>query len=122
MFLIDSTRDPEGNELVLEMTNLRWGIQTVKLKIQEMIFSGRKTTQCGVILFGSNIVNKNQGDYERVEEYIPIAHPTAETHASLDAIQPTGDAGDDPEQLPGKKWTRNIVMITDGENPIDDTL
>jgi len=59
--------------VTLEMTNLEWGLQYVKLKIQEMvrrtgpdslsrlstdsispqIYNGRKTDQCGVVVFGT---------------------------------------------------------------------
>ena len=81
MFLIDNspsmgqTREVElplanGETQTIEMTNLEWSLQFVKLKIQEMvrvntscdpefsritlqIYNGRKTDQCGVILFGS---------------------------------------------------------------------
>ncbi|KAF8213754.1 hypothetical protein K438DRAFT_1957103 [Mycena galopus ATCC 62051] len=81
MFVVDiqpsmgklRTHDPEGNELLHEITNLQWGLQFVKLKIQEMIFNGRKTDQCGVIVFGSrktrNILNtKMKEGYEDVLE------------------------------------------------------
>ena len=60
----------EGQSLSKEMSNLEWALQFVKLKIQEMvsmvsllhytsspthqIFNGRKTDQCGVIVFGSD--------------------------------------------------------------------
>lgn len=45
MFVIDvgpsmgqlRTHDPDGNELPQEITNLQWGLQFVKLKIQEMV-------------------------------------------------------------------------------------
>ena len=82
MFLVDTspsmgkTREVEipgtngGDPEVIEMTNLEWSLQYVMLKIQEMvrdaqlqrcpplltreqIYHGRKTEQCGVILFGS---------------------------------------------------------------------
>ncbi|KAJ7630413.1 SPOC domain-like protein [Roridomyces roridus] len=142
MFVVDvgpsmakiRTHDPEGSELTHELTNLQWGLQFVKLKVQEMIFNGRKTDQCGVILFGSdktrNIVSKKQGGYERVEEYIPIAQPNAGTLAKLDALEPTEEAGDaldalivametQEAYLGKKKWTRNVVVVTDGENPIE---
>jgi len=59
--------------VTLEMTNLEWSLQYVKLKIQEMvrragpdslsrlspdsispqIYNGRKTDQCGVVVFGT---------------------------------------------------------------------
>ncbi|KAJ6569542.1 SPOC like C-terminal domain-containing protein [Mycena capillaripes] len=144
MFVIDigpsmakvRTHDPEGNELVQEITNLQWGLQFVKLKIQEMIFTGRKTDQCGVIVFGAdktrNILNKKMKDgYERVLEYIPIAQPSAGTLAKLDALEPSDEAGDpldavivaietQDNHLGSKKtWTRKIVLVTDGENPIE---
>lgn len=58
--------------VTIEMTNLEWSLQYVKLKIQEMvrcsspsplnrtssysispqIYNGRKTDQCGVVVFG----------------------------------------------------------------------
>ncbi|KAJ7604911.1 SPOC like C-terminal domain-containing protein [Roridomyces roridus] len=72
----------------------------------------------------------NQGGYERIEEYIPIAQPSAGTLARLDALEPTDEAGDPLDALivaietqvaylGKKKWTRNIVVVTDGENPIE---
>ncbi|KAI0825397.1 hypothetical protein BC628DRAFT_1374932 [Trametes gibbosa] len=39
----------------IEMTNLEWSLQYVMLKVQEMIFNGRKTDRCGIILFGSQV-------------------------------------------------------------------
>lgn len=59
--------------VTIEITNLEWGLQYVKLKIQEMvrragldplnrpssdsispqIYNGRKTDQCGVVVFGT---------------------------------------------------------------------
>ncbi|KAJ7451138.1 SPOC domain-like protein [Mycena latifolia] len=144
MFVVDigpsmgklRTHDPEGNELMQEITNLEWGLQFVKLKIQEMIFNGRKTDQCGVIVFGSdktkNILNKRMKDgYERVEEYIKIGQPNAGTLAKLDALEPSDDAGDpldavivaietQDDHLASKRtWTRKLVLVTDGENPIE---
>ncbi|KAJ7480055.1 SPOC domain-like protein [Mycena galericulata] len=144
MFVVDigpsmaklRTHDPEGNELLQEITNLQWGLQFVKLKIQEMIFNGRKTDQCGVIIFGSdetrNILNKRmKGGYERVQEYIPISQPNAGTLAKLDALEPSDDAGDpldavivaietqDSHLASKRTWTRKIVLVTDGENPIE---
>lgn len=88
MFLIDSSPsmsklrtvdlppDPNGERRTTEMTNLQWALQFVKLKIQEMvhapccpytsiticliqIFNGRKTDQCGVIVFGSEGQEQN---------------------------------------------------------------
>jgi ATP-dependent DNA helicase 2 subunit 2 len=84
MFLVDisatmaNTRDvelpegPNGEARTVEVTNLEWSLQFVKLKIQEMvrdvsdiiarvadadlffqIFNGRKTDQCGIIIFGA---------------------------------------------------------------------
>ncbi|KAJ7226110.1 SPOC domain-like protein [Mycena pura] len=144
MFVIDvgpsmgglRTHDPDGNELPQEITNLQWGLQFVKLKIQEMIFNGRKTDQCGVILFGSdktrNIVNKRMKDgYERVEEYITIAQPNAATLAKLDALVPSDEPGDaldavivavetqDTHLASKRTWTRKMMLITDGDSPIE---
>ena len=59
--------------VTIKITNLEWGLQYVKLKIQEMvrcsspgpsnrtfsdsispqIYNGRKTDQCGVVVFGT---------------------------------------------------------------------
>ncbi|KAK7064784.1 SPOC domain-like protein [Favolaschia claudopus] len=144
MFVVDigpsmaklRTHDPEGNELLQEMTNLQWGLQFVKLKIQEMIFNGRKTDQCGVIVFGAdktrNILHKRMKEgYERVLEYIPIGQPNSGTLAKLDALEPSDEAGDpldavivaietQDDHLGSKKtWTRKLVLVTDGENPIE---
>ncbi len=70
---IDLPPGPEGEPRTKTVTNLEWSLQFVLLKIQEMvrrspsvsiliiritrvysqIFNGRKTDQCGVILFGT---------------------------------------------------------------------
>ncbi|OCH84687.1 ku80-like protein [Obba rivulosa] len=132
---VEVPNGPNGETMTIEMTNLEYSLQFVKLKIQEMIFNGRKTDQCGVILFGTddtdNIVNEKNGGYEHVTEYIPIAQPDAGTLAKISAIQPsetTGDAIDalivgietQHQYLTRKAtWTRKIVLITDGESPIE---
>ncbi|KAF8171709.1 SPOC like C-terminal domain-containing protein [Mycena galopus ATCC 62051] len=95
-----------------------------------------QTDQCGVIVFGSrktrNILNtKVRGGYEDVLEYIPIGQPNAGTLAKLDALKPSNNPGDPLDALivaietqnayleKKKTWTRKIVMVTDGENPIE---
>ncbi|OBZ80021.1 ATP-dependent DNA helicase II subunit 2 [Grifola frondosa] len=119
----------------IEMTNLEWSLQFVMLKIQEMIFNGRKTDQCGIILFGTedtdNIINEKNGGYENVTEFIPISQPSASTLAKLASLEPSTVAGDpldalivgietQHEYLASKKtWTRKMVLLTDGENPIE---
>ncbi|CCL99640.1 uncharacterized protein FIBRA_01660 [Fibroporia radiculosa] len=127
----------------MKMTNLEWSLQFVMLKIQEMIYNGRKTDQCGVILFGSegtfyhpanyteNIINKKNGGYENVLEFIPIAQPNAGTLAKLATLQPSETIGDPIDALivgietqhqylsSKKTWTRKVVLLTDGENPIE---
>ncbi|KAF8665093.1 hypothetical protein AX16_000561 [Volvariella volvacea WC 439] len=126
---------PEGEEQTVEMTNLEWALQFVKMKIQEMIYHGRKTDQCGVILFGSeetdNLVHDKDGGYDHVQEYIPIAQPNAGTLAKLDAIRPSTVSGDPIDGLivametqatyllKKQTWTRKIVIITDGGSPIE---
>ncbi|KAF8168356.1 ku80-like protein [Crassisporium funariophilum] len=146
MFLIDvsssmgtmrtvDTLNSNGEEQSTEMTNLEWVLRFVKLKIQEMIFNGRKTDQCGVIVFGAedtkNVINTSHGGYENVVEYIPIGQPNASTIAKLDSLQPSTTSGDpidalivgietQAKYLANKKtWTRKIVIVTDGESPIE---
>ncbi|RPD59404.1 SPOC domain-like protein [Lentinus tigrinus ALCF2SS1-7] len=124
-------RDPE----VIEMTNLEWALQYVMLKIQEMIFNGRKTDKCGVIVFGSdetkNVINEQHGGYENVVEYIPIAQPNAGTLAKLAKLVPSTVHGEPIDALivgietqdrflgNKKTWTRKMVLLTDGENPME---
>ncbi|KAK0456861.1 SPOC domain-like protein [Armillaria borealis] len=133
--IVELPEGPNGEERTAEITNLQWGLQYVKLKIQEMIYNGRKTDQCGVIVFGSedtdNIVNRNNGGYENVSEYIHIAQPNAATLAKLDRLEPSETTGDpidclivgietQADHLGSKKtWTRKIILVTDGENPIE---
>ncbi|KAI0762418.1 SPOC like C-terminal domain-containing protein [Fomes fomentarius] len=161
MFLVDTslsmskTRQVEvpgandDDSEVIDMTNLEWSLQFVQLKIQEMvvmgiqqthnvtsqIFNGRKTDKCGVILFGtegtSNAINKQNGGYEHVTEFIPIVQPNAATLAKLQALEPSTVAGDPIDALivgieaqdnflvNKKTWTRKIVLLTDGENPME---
>ncbi|KAG1825465.1 SPOC like C-terminal domain-containing protein [Suillus subaureus] len=126
---------PNGEQRTTEMTNLEWALQFVKLKIQEMIFNGRKTDRCGVILFGSeetnNIIHEKNGGYQHVSEYIPIAHPNSTTLAKLDALQPSENSGDPIDALivgietqdiylnKKRTWTRKIVIVTDGQSPME---
>ncbi|PPQ90435.1 hypothetical protein CVT25_014953 [Psilocybe cyanescens] len=162
MFLIDvsssmgniravEVENADKSSRTIEMTNLEWSLQYVKLKIQEMIFNGRKTDQCGVIIFGSegirslqhllclvlkpeadtnNRLNTTNDGYESVVEYIPIAQPNARTLAKIDALQASNTSGDpidalivgidsQTRYLGNKKWTRKIVIVTDGESPIE---
>ncbi|KAG6333279.1 hypothetical protein ID866_5813 [Astraeus odoratus] len=147
MFLVDlspsmgATRTVElppgldGEERSVEMTNLQWALQFVKYKVQEMIFGGRKTEQCGVIVFGSedtdNIVNEKHGGYEHVSEYIPIGTPNSATLAKLDELEPSEMCGDPIDALIAgietqdnylerkRTWTRKIILVTDGASPIE---
>ncbi|THH13198.1 hypothetical protein EW146_g6992 [Bondarzewia mesenterica] len=126
----------ESQSQSTEMTHLEWALQFVMLKIQEMIFNGRKTDQCGVILFGTdgtkNVINEKSGGYENVSEYIPIGQPNAGTLAKLAALRASEDIVGDPidaiivgiqtqdNYLSNKRtWTRKMVLLTDGENPIE---
>ncbi|KAG9310306.1 SPOC domain-like protein [Chiua virens] len=100
---------PKGETKSIKMTKLEWSLQFVKMKIQQMIFNGRKTDQCGVITFGS-------------EKYIPIGQPNSGTLAKLDELQASETAGDrkSPSILRKKRtWTRKMVLVTDGESPME---
>ncbi|PCH33115.1 SPOC domain-like protein [Wolfiporia cocos MD-104 SS10] len=145
MFLVDVSPSmgkmrevPSADGDTIEMTNLEWSLQFVKLKIQEMIvqiYNGRKTDQCGVILFGSedtaNIINEQNGGYENVSEYISIGHPNAETLSKLMDLEASTVSGDpidalivgietQAQYLANKRtWTRKMVLLTDGESPIE---
>ncbi|KAA1468434.1 SPOC domain-like protein [Dentipellis sp. KUC8613] len=127
---------PNGELRDMEMTHLEWALQFVMLKIQEMIFNGRKTDQCGVILFGTdeteNCINETNGGYEHVSEYIHVGQPNANTLSKLAALRPSEDTHGDPidalivgietqdRYLSKKKtWTRKVVLLTDGESPIE---
>lgn len=120
----------------VQMTNLAWALHIVKLKIQEMIFHGRKTDKCGVILAGTdgtkNFINDQRPDeYHNVTEYIPIAQPTPDTLAKISRISPSNQdscdtlegvivALDAQNRELGSKatWTRKLIVVTDGEHPI----
>ncbi|KIK99226.1 hypothetical protein PAXRUDRAFT_822994 [Paxillus rubicundulus Ve08.2h10] len=147
MFLVDispsmgamrSVTLPDGSNgeaRNIEMTKLEWSLQFVKMKIQEMIFNGRKTDQCGVVIFGSeetdNIINGKNGGYDHVAEYIQIGRPNAGTLAKLDELRASQTAGDSIDALivgietqdfyleKKRTWTRKIVVVTDGENPME---
>jgi ATP-dependent DNA helicase 2 subunit 2 len=41
-----------------------------------------------------NIINKNNGGYQHVTEYIPIAQPNYATLAQLDELEPSDIIGD----------------------------
>lgn len=97
----------------------------------------------------NNIINERNGGYERVTEYIPIGQPNAGTLAKVQALQASEETGDRESQyvclylcgglrcflaidaiivaiesqddyLKKKKtWTRKMVVLTDGESPIE---
>ncbi|KAG2023769.1 Ku80 [Coprinopsis cinerea AmutBmut pab1-1] len=126
---------PDGEPRTTEITNLEWALRYVKYKVQEMIFHGRKTDQCGVYLFGSevtdNLVNKKQDGYDHIQEYIKIGTPNIGTLAKIDEITTSDLSGDPLDALVvgieaqklylgnKKTWTRKIFLITDGERPIE---
>ncbi|KAI6153115.1 SPOC domain-like protein [Pisolithus tinctorius] len=132
---VEQAPGPDGESRNVEMSNLEWALQFVKLKTQEMIYNGRKTDQCGVIVFGSegtdNIINEKHGGYEHVSEYIPICTPSAKTLAELDKLKPSETAGDAIDGLivgietqdnylqRKPTWTRKIVIVTDGASPLE---
>ncbi|KAJ4485400.1 SPOC domain-like protein [Lentinula aciculospora] len=126
---------PDSEERFAEMTHLQYALQYVKFKIQDMIYNARKTDRCGVITFGTeetnNQINSQHGGYENVTEYIPIATPSAATLRKLDELN-TSDVFGDPidalivaveaqdKHLGNKKtWTRKVILVTDGEGPIE---
>ncbi|KAG8876714.1 ATP-dependent DNA helicase II subunit 2 [Tulasnella sp. 332] len=123
---------PDGKLRSKGITNLEWALEFVLLKVHEMILNGRKTDQCGVILFGTtesrNCVHLEHGGYENVTEYISITQPTTKTLDMISAIRPSTVHGDALDGLIvaiqtqtnhlGRKasWTCKIVLITDGES------
>ncbi|KAL0563596.1 ATP-dependent DNA helicase yku80, partial [Marasmius crinis-equi] len=133
--IVDLPDGPNGEKRTKEITNLQWALQFVKLKIQEMIYNGRKTDQCGVIVFGAeetkNVINDQGGGYESVVEYIPIGTPNAGTLAKLDELTASTEYGDPLDALivgletqsrylgNKKTWTRKIYLLTDGQGPIE---
>lgn len=93
-------------------------------------------------------MHNESGGYETVTEYIPIAQPNASTLAKINALEPSTVTGDrthnillfsvcrpivivaidalivgietQAKYLSSKKtWTRKIILVTDGENPIE---
>ncbi|KAJ4465497.1 SPOC domain-like protein [Lentinula edodes] len=126
---------PNGEERFAEMTHLQYALQYVKFKIQDMIYGARKTDQCGVVIFGTeetdNQINAQHGGYENVTEYIPIGTPSAATLRELDELEPSEVFGDPVDAMIvaveaqnkhlGKKktWTRKVILVTDGEGPIE---
>ena len=76
-------QNSEGMLVDNEISNLEWALQFVKLKIQEMvnifhltlsilpfsqIFNGRKTDQCGVIIFGSDGIHHQSPPFPDITE------------------------------------------------------
>lgn len=94
-----------------------------------------------------NTVNEKNGGYENIQEYIPIGQPNAGTLVKVDALKPSTVCGDrkystahiwhyliffvavdalivgietQADYLASKKsWTRKIVILTNGECPIE---
>ncbi|KIY45729.1 SPOC domain-like protein [Fistulina hepatica ATCC 64428] len=133
---VELPEGPRGERRTREISHLEYGLQYVKTSIQEMIYNGRKTDQCGVIIFGTedthNTVNSSDGGYENVTEYISIGTPNAGTLAKLDKLKPSESVYADPidaiivavrtqEEYLAKKpsWTRKLKVVTNGEGPIE---
>ena len=95
-----------------------------------------------------NIVNSADGGYDNVSEFIPIAQPTADTLTKLASLQASDVAGDRLSFSPcssltsltpcsaidalivgaetlsnylrtKRTWTGRIVLLTDGESPME---
>ncbi|KAF8575921.1 ku80-like protein [Ramaria rubella] len=132
---VDLPSRPDGEKRTRQVTRLEWVLEFVMLKVQEMIFHGRKTEQCGVILFGTedtqNAVNEANGGYENVTEYIPIGQPNAQTMTKIKSLKPSTAIGDPIDAVIvgietqgrylSKKptWVRKMALLTDGENPME---
>ncbi|KAF9073952.1 SPOC like C-terminal domain-containing protein [Rhodocollybia butyracea] len=130
------TRDvPGSNGEARTVTDLEYALQYVKLKIQHMVYSARKTEQCGIVTFGTigktnnRVYATSKSGYEYIDEFIPIAHPTTATLKKLDGLEPSeydldADAVDAiivAIQMQGaylkrkKGWTRKIFLVTNGK-------
>lgn len=95
-----------------------------------------------------NLVNRADGGYDNVSELIPIAQPTADTLTKLASLQASDVTGDRLSSSPcisltsltpclavdalivgaetlsnylrtKRSWTGKIVLLTDGESPIE---
>ena len=95
-----------------------------------------------------NIVNRADGGYDNVSELIPIAQPTADTLTKLASLQASDVTGDRLSSSPcisltsltpclavdalivgaetlsnylrtKRSWTGKIVLLTDGESPME---
>ncbi|KAF8330432.1 SPOC domain-like protein [Cantharellus anzutake] len=126
---------PNGEPIFKKTTKLEWSLKYVKHKIQQMIFAGRKSDKCGVILFGTegtnNVVSDVHGGYDHVTEFLPIHQPNARTLYKLDTIKPSSTVGDpldgiivalstQQDELAKKpSWNRRAIVITDGECPME---
>ncbi|KDQ17714.1 hypothetical protein BOTBODRAFT_155793 [Botryobasidium botryosum FD-172 SS1] len=130
---------PNGEPYTKEITHLEWALQFVMMKVQEMIFNGRKTDKCGVILYGTpgtkNILNdEHANEYPNVTEFIPIIQPTPSTLSKIASIRASEDSTTSGDSIDGiivaiqtqgqflgtkKTWTRKMVVVTDGETPME---
>ncbi|KAH9075752.1 SPOC domain-like protein [Lactarius deliciosus] len=135
MRTLDLPPGPNGETRTKKVTHLQWSLQFAMLKIQEMIFNGRKTDQCGVILFGTeetdNVIHRKDGGYDHVTEFLRIEQPNADTLAKLVALRASSVSGDPVDALivgaetlnnfltKKPSWSGRIVLLTDGEGPIE---
>ncbi|KZT58400.1 SPOC domain-like protein [Calocera cornea HHB12733] len=126
---------PEGTEGAPEegygLTKLEWAIEYVIRKIQEFIFTERKTEECGIILFGTdatkNRVNAEHDGYENIYEIVPLSAPTTKIIDVLRTVHPESAVAEPLDALivaiqtqslhlgNKKAWRRRITLVTDGE-------
>ncbi|POW01450.1 hypothetical protein PSTT_12536, partial [Puccinia striiformis] len=119
--------DPHTGETHM-VTNLEYGLEVVKHQVANMLLAGLKTVHCGIVLFGT--------DHEYIWEYVTPGQPSALTLTRINNIKQHLTKFVKPfkgdllsaiilcnhlmgETLTNKKWTRKIVIVTDGDTETD---
>ncbi|EJT98868.1 SPOC domain-like protein [Dacryopinax primogenitus] len=128
MFPAEDSGSPEEG---YGLTKLEWALEYVIRKIQEFIFTERKTEECGVILFGTDTTNNKVNDehdgYENIVELVPLSAPTTKIIDMLRTVKPEGTIAEPLDALivaiqtqslhlgNKKAWKRRITLVTYGE-------
>ncbi|KNZ47972.1 hypothetical protein VP01_5g9 [Puccinia sorghi] len=94
------TVDDPSTGTTKSVTKLEYGLEVIKHQVANMLLAGLKTAHCGIVLFGTNHTQNSLAASGFLSTIILCNHLMGET-------------------LAAKKWTRKLLIVTDGRTQTD---
>jgi len=132
------TVDDPSTGTTKSVTKLEYSLEVIKHQVANMLLAGLKTAHCGIVLFGTDHTQNSlaASGYEYIWEYLSPAQPSAMTLSRIHAIPSHLTTSEKPfkgdllsaiilcnhlmgETLAAKKWTRKLLIVTDGRTETD---